>query len=320
MTALTFAAPTGEARIRTVTGPAQLSALTGRVLSREHLRVDLRWPVRAASDPHRWLDEELHVAAELTALRKEHDLGLIVSLTCLGMGRDASALARISAGSRVAVVASTGYFADPFHPVAMAGMDHEQVAERLIAEIGFGMDGTSVLPGVIGEVGVWGEVPTPGEDKALRGAALAAQETSLPVATYGRPGLAQLETLMDMGVAPERIAIGQQAVPGEPDGGADPAVHRKIAELGAYVSFGDLAHSGTASLKFVLELIEAGHADRIMLGSGVTRQSHIAHYGGPGFGAVLTEFVPALRACGVDDATLDLLTRENTLRWLSSRL
>ncbi|MDX6739509.1 aryldialkylphosphatase [Actinocorallia sp. A-T 12471] len=303
-----------DARIRTVTGPAQLSALTGRVLSREHLRLDLRWPVRADSDPHRWLDEELHVAAELTALRKEHELGLVVELTCLGMGRDASALARISAASRVAVVASTGYFTDPFHPLAMADMDHEQIAERLIAEIGFGMDGTSVLPGVIGEVGFWGETPTPGEEKALKGAALAALETSLPVATYGRPGLAQLEILMEMGVAPERIAVGQQDV------AADPGVHRKIAELGAYVSFGDLAHSGDASLKFALELIEAGHADRLLLGSGVTRQSHIAHYGGPGFGAVLTEFVPALRACGVDDGTLDLITRENTLRWLSSRL
>lgn len=301
-----------DARIRTVTGPAQLSALTGRALSREHLRVDLRWPVRAESDPHRWLDEEIHVAAELTALRKEHELGLIVELTCLGMGRDASALARISAASRVAVVASTGYFADPFHPAVLADMDAEQIAERLIAEIGFGMDGTSVLPGVIGEVGSWGETPTAGEEKALRGAALASLETSLPIATYGRPGLAQLEVLMNLGVPPERVAVGQQ------DLGPDPAVHRKIAELGGYVSFGDLAHTGDASLRFALELIEAGHADRLLLGSGVSRMSQIAHYGGPGHGAVLTEFVPALRACGVDEATLGLLTRENTLRWLSS--
>ncbi|MCD0448559.1 aryldialkylphosphatase [Actinocorallia sp. API 0066] len=302
-----------DARIRTVTGPAQLSALTGRVLSREHLRLDLRWPVRAESDPHRWLDEELHVAAELTALRKEWELGLVVELTCLGMGRDASALARISAASRVAVVASTGYFADPFHPAVLADLDPEQIAERLIAEIGFGMDGTSVLPGVIGEVGSWGETPTTGEEKALRGAGLAALETGLPVATYGRPALDQLELLMNLGVAPERVAVGQQ------DLGGDLSVHRKIAELGAYVSFGDLARTRAGALRSALELIEAGHADRMLLGSGVCRMGDIAHYGGPGYGTVLTEFVPSLRACGVDDATLELLTRENPLRWLSSR-
>ncbi len=304
-------APAPDARIRTVTGPLPVSAFSGRALVHEHLRMDLRWPVGADSDPRRWLDEELHVCDELIGLREDHGLGLVVELTCLGMGRDASALARISAGSRVPVVAGTGFFCGPFHPMNTRDLDAELMAERLIAEIGFGMDGTSVLPGVIGEVGCWGEQPTPAEERGLRAAALASLASGLPVATHGRSGLAQLELLMTAGLAPAKVAVGQQSLTG------DPAVHRKLAETGAYVSFGRLAETGDRALRPVLELIEAGHADRLLLGGGVCRMGQLAHYGGSGYGTVFTDFVPALRACGVDEPTLDLITRENPLRWLS---
>jgi predicted metal-dependent phosphotriesterase family hydrolase len=303
--------PATDARIRTVTGPLPASRIAGRVLAHEHLRMDLRWPVRAESDPRRWLDEEIHVCDELTRLREERDLGLVVELTCLGMGRDAPGLARISAASGVAVVAGTGFFAEPFHPAHLKDLDAGRMAERLIAEIGFGLDGTSVLPGVIGEVGCWGERPTPAEETALRAAAAASLASGLPVATHGRSGPYQLELLMEAGLDPARVAVGQQSLT------EDPGVHRKLAEMGAYVSFGRLAATGDRAIRPVLELLEAGYADRVLLSGGICRMDQIIHYGGPGYGTVFEEFVPALRACGVDERTLDLITRENALRWLA---
>ncbi|GAA3226911.1 aryldialkylphosphatase [Actinocorallia longicatena] len=301
-----------EARIRTVTGPAPLSALSGRVLAHEHLRVDLRWPVGEGSDPRRWLDEEMHVTAELTGLRKEHDVSLVVELSCVGMGRDASALARISAGSRVAVVAGTGFFCEPFHPASIRDLTVERLAERMMAEIGYGMDGTSVLPGVIGEIGTWGDQPTEREERVLRAAAQASVESGLPIATHGRAGLAQLELLMAEGVSPERVAVGQQ------DLVEDPAVHRKIAETGAYVSFGNLALSSPESARAAVDLIEAGHASRLLLSGGLSRMEQLRHYDGPGYGVLFTGVLPALRAAGVDEETLELVTRTNALNWLSA--
>src|SRR5688500_1568392 len=142
------------ARLRTVTGMIEASEVTGTVLAHEHLRLDLRWPERPRlldSDAGRFLDEEKAVQRELAELRAEHDLGLVVDLTCGGMGRDAAVLARISAGARVAVVAGTGVFTEPFHPPyvreALAGAGGvERLAERFLAEIGFGLDGTGSLP------------------------------------------------------------------------------------------------------------------------------------------------------------------------------
>ncbi|WP_067457865.1 phosphotriesterase family protein [Actinomadura macra] len=318
-------------RLRTVTGTIATSDITGPVLSHEHLQMDLRWPARpqrAESDPYRWLDEEKAVTRELAALRGEHGLGLVVDLTCTGMGRNAAALARISAGARVAVVAGTGVFTEPFHPgfvrEALAagatgsgpsGVD--RLAERLLAEIGFGLDGTNSLPGVIGEIGTWGEAPTEAEEACLRAAAQAARYSGLSVATYGRAGVAQLEILTAAGLSPGRVAVGQQ------DRVDDPGQHRKIAETGAYVSFGTLGLAGEehaaigARVRGVMDLLEAGHADRVLLSTGVSRMSHVARNGGGGYGYLFEIFLPALRAAGADDATLDAVLKDNPLRWLT---
>ncbi|MFG2005466.1 phosphotriesterase [Spirillospora sp. NPDC048911] len=307
--------PPAERRLRTVTGTIPASAITGTVLPHEHLQLDLRWPARPAqveSDPRRWLDEEKAVTAELAALRAGHELSLVVDLTCGGMGRNAAALSRISAGSRVAVVAGTGFFAEPFHPAFVADADVEKLAERILAEIGFGMDGTNSLPGVIGEIGSWGEAPTEAEERCLRAAARAARYSGLPVATYGRPGVTQLEILTGDGLDPSRVAVGQQT--------DDPAAYRKIAEQGAYVSFGLTGDSATldSQVRAVVELLEAGHNERVLLSTGIARMEQVQRYGGPGFAHLFEAFLPALSAAGADDATLRTITRDNPLRWLTS--
>ncbi|MFC9973337.1 phosphotriesterase [Spirillospora sp. NPDC127200] len=308
-------------RLRTVTGTISTAVITGTVLAHEHLQLDLRWPARPAlvdSDPRRWLDEEKSVTAELAALRTGHDLGLVVDLTCSGMGRNAAGLARVSAGSRVAVVAGTGFFAEPFHPALVREADVDKLAERMLAEIGFGMDGTSGLPGVIGEIGTWGETPTADEERCLRAAAQAARYSGLSVATHGRPGLAQLEILTSAGLDPARIAVGQQ------DRVDDPAAHRKIAESGAYVSFGSLGLAAgdpdalAARVRTVMELLEAGHADRVLLSTGVARMAQLGRYGGAGYGYLFETFLPALREAGADEATLAGVMRANPLRWLTA--
>lgn len=318
-------------RLRTVTGTIATSDITGPVLSHEHLQLDLRWPARPrllGSAPGRWLDEEKSVQRELCTLRKERGLGLVVDLTCAGMGRNAAALARIGAGARVAVVAGTGVFTEPFHPAfvrevlaAGTGPDGpsavERLTERLLAEVGFGMDGTNALPGVIGEIGTWGEAPSETEELCLRAAAQAARYSGLSVATYGRAGLAQLEILTSAGLAPHRVAVGQQ------DRVDDPGQHRKIAETGGYVSFGTLGLAGAdraalgARVRCVMDLLEAGHAGRVLLSTGVSRMAQIRRYGGAGFGYLFDTFLPALRAAGADDATLEAILHDNPLGWLT---
>ncbi len=299
-----------EVMLRTVTGPIRAAAVTGAILPHEHLRTDMRWAVGIDSDPQRWLDEEQSVTAELRELRQSDDLGLVVDLTCLGMGRDAAGLARVAAGSRVPVIAATGLFAEPF---AQPGeRDVDELTALLMTDISDGLDGTGVFPGVIGEVGCWGARPTAAEERSLTAAARASLASRLSVATYGQDGLGMLEILLTRGLPGSRVAVGYA--------GADPAVARKIAETGAYVSLGALGLGAEQAARIALGLIEEGHAGRLLLSTGVNRVAQLRRYDGPGYRTLFGTLLPALREAGVDDGTLRGITHDNPLRWLTDGL
>ncbi|MEU7836552.1 MULTISPECIES: aryldialkylphosphatase [unclassified Nonomuraea] len=294
--------------LRTVTGPVPATAIDGAVLPREHLRTDMRWATGIDSDPYRWLDEDQTVTTELREVRQSDHLGLIIDLTCLGMGRDAAALARIAMGSRVPVIASTGLFAGPFS--GPRDTDVETLTRRLMSEISDGLDDIGVFPGVIGQAGCCGTEPSPAEERGLIAAARAALASRLPVATYGHNGLAMLEILLAQGLAGDRVSVGYA--------GSDPAVARKIAEAGAYVSLGSLSLGTDQSARIALALIEDGHADRLLLSTGVSRIAQVNRYGGPGYAHLFHTLLPRLRESGVTEDTIRLVTRDNPLRWLTS--
>ncbi|WP_433218245.1 aryldialkylphosphatase [Microtetraspora malaysiensis] len=282
-------------RVQTVTGALPVSLIEGPVLPGEHLRTDTRWGTSGDSDPYRWLDEETHVTSELAELGRERGLALVVEHSCLGMGRDVTALARIATAARVAVVAATGFAPEPFSGDLIRRYGVDDLTADLLKEIGTGLDGTAARPGVI-VAATWGEQPTAAEARALTAAARASARTDLPVAA---DGLDVLEALLAEGVPPTRLSARS----------TDPLVQRKIAEAGAYVGVTEAEHA--------LALVEAGHAAHVLLSSGVSRQGHLRDYGGHGYGRLFDEVVPAMRAAGTEDSTLELITCRNTLRWLT---
>ncbi|MFD7922162.1 phosphotriesterase [Streptomyces sp. NPDC059740] len=303
--------------LRTVTGPLAAEAVTGPALAHEHLALDLTRdtdPAAALTTRH-----TTAVVDELRALRAEFGLGLVIELTCRGMGRDAAALARISRHAGVAVVAATGWYYERFHPAEVAGHDVGALTALLTEEVTSGIGATGVRPGVIGEVGSHGDRPSAAETRTLTAAGRAAVATGLSVATHaqlGRGGLAQLDLLTAAGLSPERISIGHQ------DLLDDPAGHRRLAAEGAYVAFDTVGKEGyqsdTTRLRLLLELLDAGHADRALLSCDISRHGYLAGEGGQGYGHLFRSFLPRLRAAGVDEDTVDLLTRRNPVRFLTA--
>ncbi|MFC4119212.1 aryldialkylphosphatase [Nonomuraea zeae] len=299
-----------EVLLRTVTGPVRAAAITGAILPHEHLRNDMRWAVGIDSDPHRWLDEEFTVAAELRELRKSDDLGLVIDLTCVGMGRDAAALARIAAGSRVPVMASTGLYAEPF--TNLGDEDADTLTARLMEEILSGVDGTGVFPGVIGEVGCWGAEPTPREERCLVAAARAGLRSRLPVATHGANALAVLEIVLGENLPGSRVSVSYA--------GTDLGAARKIAEAGAYVNLNVLGLGAEQAARLALGLIEDGHAERLLISTGLSRVAQVQRYGGPGYAHLFHALLPRLREAGTGDDVIRLITNGNPLRWLTAGL
>ncbi|OEU99889.1 phosphotriesterase [Streptomyces qinglanensis] len=312
-----------EPLVHTVAGPLAAASVSGPVLAHEHLVLDLD----RRNDGAAVLDAQRHgpaVSRELAQLREEYGLSLVIELTCRGMGRDPAALARTARDSGVAVVAATGWYYEPFHPAAdLAGASVAQLAATLTAEVREGMAGpdgapTGIRPGVLGEVGSHGETPSEPETRVLRAAAHTAVATGLSVATHaqlGHGGLAQLDLLTGAGLAPHRICVGHQ------DLLTAPAVHRRLAEAGAYVAFDtigkDSYQSDQERLRLLLAFLEAGHADRALLSCDISRHAYLRSEGGTGYGHLFRSFLPALRAAGVDDELIDVLTRRNPLRFLT---
>lgn len=303
--------------LRTVLGDLVPDAVRGPALAHEHLVLDLdhRGDGAAVLDPGR---HTAAVTAELAALREEYGLALVVELTCRGMGRDVRTLARISRDAQVAVVAATGWYYEPFHTPEIDRGSVEELTATLVREIDDGIDATGIRPGVLGEIGSHGDTPTPSESKVLRAAARAARATGLSVSTHaqlGRGGLAQLELLTAEGLPPHRIAIGHQ------DLLDDPAVHRELAASGAYVAFDTVGKDGYQSddtrLRLLLALLEAGHADRVLLSCDISRHGYLTSEGGQGYGHLFGSFLPKARAAGVDEDLIDLMTRRNPLRFLT---
>ncbi|WP_405984636.1 phosphotriesterase [Streptomyces sp. NBC_00872] len=354
-------APHTSRQLRTVAGSLPVSAVRGPALAHEHLVLDLD----RAGDGAAVLDTVRHrsaVTAELCALRAEFGLGLVIELTCRGMGRDPRALARIAEESGVAVVAATGWYYEPFHPDEIRGASVAQLTETLVREItdgfsdksadgpadefadgsgaasgsgasagagsgasagaasgvGAGSAETRIRPGVLGEIGSHGDRPSEPETRALLASAHAALATGLSLATHaqlGRGALAQLELLTGTGLAPHRISLGHQ------DLLDDPAVHRELAASGAYVAFDTVGkesyQSDDTRLRLLLSLLEAGHADRILLSGDISRHGYLESEGGQGYGHLFRSFLPKARAAGVDDSLIDLMTRRNPVRFLT---
>ncbi|MEV6164450.1 phosphotriesterase [Streptomyces sp. NPDC052052] len=303
--------------LRTVTGDLAVGSVAGPALAHEHLVLDLdhRGDGAAVLDPVR---HAAAVTAELAVLREEFGLALVVELTCRGMGRDIEALARIARDARIAVVAATGWYYEPFHTPEIDDGSVEELTAVLVREIDGGIGSTGIRPGVLGEIGSHGDTPTGPETKVLRASARAALATGLSVSTHaqlGHGGLAQLELLTGEGLPAHRIAIGHQ------DLLDDPAVHRELAASGAYVAFDtvgkDSYQSDDTRLRLLLALIEAGHADRALLSCDISRHGYLRDEGGQGYGHLFRNFLPRVRAAGVDDDLIDLMTRRNPLRFLT---
>ncbi|WP_394429973.1 phosphotriesterase family protein [Streptomyces sp. SGAir0957] len=303
--------------LHTVTGPLSYEAVRGPALAHEHLVLNLD----REGDGGAVLDTGRHgpaVAAELAALRDAFDLSLVIELTCRGMGRDPHALAALARETGVAVVAATGWYYEPFHTPEVAEASVEQLTESLVGEIEGGFGPSGIRPGVLGEVGSHGDVPSEPEARSLRAAARAAVATGLSVATHaqlGRGGLAQLELLSSEGLPAHRVSVGHQ------DLLDDPGVHKELAASGAYVAFDTVGkesyQSDETRLRLLLGLIEAGYADRALLSCDISRHAYLEAEGGQGYGHLFRSFLPRLRAAGVDDDLIDLMTRRNPLRFLT---
>ncbi len=67
----------------------------------------------------------------------------------------------------------------------------------------------------------------------------------------------------------------------------------------------------------VVELVRRGYGELLLLSCDLAGRRRLSTNGGAGYAHLITEFLPLLRARGLDDDLLDQLTRVNPQRMLA---
>jgi predicted metal-dependent phosphotriesterase family hydrolase len=298
--------------IQSVTGPVAVDDL-GVVMAHEHTFIDLLREYRGNGLIN---DPEL-VAAELARYRAVGGT-TIVDCTSRGLRPDPLLTRRVAEQSGVTIIMGTGFYRRPYLDEDwFAERSVDEVAEVIIGDIRDGIDGTDVRAGVIGEVGCDREI-SPTEEKSFRAAARAHLATGLTVTTHAARwpiGLAQLDILEAEGVPADRVIVGHCGLVPDRD------YHRQLVERGVYLGF-DTIQPGNEYLlaraeQAIIALVEAGFADRILLSQDVCLFTDFEACGGPGYGYVVSSFLPRLERAGLSPTLARAMVTDNPRRALS---
>ncbi len=302
--------------IQTVTGPVDPATL-GFTLPHEHMHLEM-WSLDGEGCVAQ-LDDDDVLAAELRAFREVGGTCL-VDQTPRGAGRKPDRLRRLSEATGVAVVCSTGFYTEPYYPAEdrLARRSASDLAELMIGEIREGIGASGVKPGLIGEIGASQGWVSPLEERVHRAAARAQRATGLPLATHTihhGAGIHQMEIFDEEGVDPSRVSIGHC------DTFPSLSYCLQVAGWGAYVCFDNiglqLGDHESELVRLVLELVEAGYAERLLLSQDMGQMAELGSRGGRGLTYLADRFLPALETAGLDRGVLRTITVENPLRWLT---
>ncbi|MFL2000068.1 phosphotriesterase family protein [Microbacterium sp. A1-JK] len=308
--------------IRTVTGDIHSDDL-GFTYSHEHLL--------GAPPVHKRVDEDL-VILDPAMAKVEAQAALDVGVRSLyeasawDYSRQPEDLRRISEETGLQIIACGGFNKGEWFDDLLADHSIEQLQAQIVADVTTGMNGTTVRAGAI-KYGTSYNRVTPAEDRVLRAAARAHRQTGAVLHGHTETGtmaITQLDMLEEEGVDLNRVGIVHLMR------NPDPYVHKQIAKRGTY-----LCYDGFAKIKYfpestrihvILDVVEAGYADRILIGGDLARRTDLTAYtGGPGLhyiaGAWLPRFRDELAQRHYSQADIDELVRlffvENPKRYFT---
>ena len=305
-------------KIMTVLGPVSPGEL-GYCQMHEHIFV-LPTP-NSRKNPALEISDEALSLRELIAYRKAGGCA-ILDAQPLGAGRDIAALKRLSAGSGVHIIATTGYHLPGFYPEGhwIFTETREALEVRFYGELTGGVKcdgGELIFPGAV-KSAIGGEGPVGRLETCLRAAAAAAARADVPLVMHTEKGIGALEAIRicgEEGLRPERIAVCHVDRQAE-----DYALHDAIAATGVYMEYDTIArykyHDDESERALIRHMIEAGYEQKLLIALDTTA-ARLKSYGdpaAPGLDFILRNFLPALRDEGIPPETIANLTMSNPVR------
>lgn len=303
-------------KVRTVLGDIDPQEIENTLIH-EHLVMDL---TQNRHDTTSILGTEETLAVQLAELNELKNLGFntIVELTNIGMGRNPLKLKQIAETTGFNIVVGTGFYKEDMYPEMAFSLSEGEISELLANEVEAGIEGTGIKAGLFGEIGSSHNRITPVEEKIFRAAAKSQKRTGAAISTHcelGTMGFAQMKILDREGVNPARVSFGHQ------DLNLNQKEQRELLRWGAFIQFDTIGktryQSDEARLKNLLELLDAGFEDQIMVSGDISRKTYLKEFGGYGYTHVYSWFIEKLQSHGVNQTVIRKLLIENPRRFLS---
>jgi phosphotriesterase-related protein len=286
----------------------------GVILPHEHVFVDLRtW------DQPGYAQAESADVIELMApeIAEAQTVGVtaIVECSTVGVGRRADILKAVSEATRFPLVVPTGIYREPWIPDWARAASEEELRDWMVGELLGEIEDSGVQPGWI-KLSAGDDGLTACEAKILRAAAAAGVATNVCVGSHtiqGRVVRDQLDIIEEIGYTPERfIWIHTQAEP-------DVDLHLEVARRGAWIEYDGIGGEEEVDedyIQRILRVLNAGLGYRLLLSHDRGWYDPAQPGGGTPrpFTYISEQFLPKLRAAGVDEATIRQLTQTNPFR------
>jgi phosphotriesterase-related protein len=295
----------------TTLGPLRKDQL-GMILPHEHVFVDLRTPEQAGYAQGNAEDVIALMAPQIEAIKKQ-GITALVECTTGGVGRRADIDLAVSRATGYPIVVPTGNYREPWIPEWVREASEAELQAWMEKELNEGMDETGVRAGWIklsaGDDGI-----TPLEARILRAAARAGKSTDAVIGSHtikSRVVMDQLDIIEVEGYSAERfISIHTQAEP-------DFEMHKALAARGAWIEYDHVGREPDDDVvALIMRAIEAGLAGQLLLSHDLGWYDPAQPGGGVPrpYTVLVDRILPMLRARGVDDATITLLTESNPFK------
>jgi phosphotriesterase-related protein len=271
---------------------------------------------------------DVKVAIEELAHFVEYGGRTVVDPTNVGIGRDPSALQRVSRRTGLNIVMGAGFYLEASHPGYVRDMSVESIAEAIAADCGVSDDNPEVCAGIIGEIGISKDF-TPSEEKVLRGAARASKMSGAPL-TIHLPGWERLAHRVLDAVENESADLRHTVLCHMNPSLHDHKYQRSLADRGAFIEYDmigmDYFYADQQAQSpcdeenaiAICELVEDGYLNSLLMSQDVFLKMMLTRYGGFGYGYILKHFVSRLKRHGMNQATIDHILIENPRRVFSA--
>lgn len=302
------------AKIITTLGPKSASEL-GMILPHEHIFVDLRtWNQPGYAQA----ETDAVIRLMVPEIEKARSAGItaIVECSTVGVGRRADIERAVSEVAGFPLIVPTGVYREPWVPAWVHAASEAELVEWMLRELQDEIEQSGVQAGWI-KLSAGDDGLTACETKILRAAVAAAKETNAVIGSHTIRGWVvrdQLDIIESMGHSSERFVwIHTQAEP-------DFDLHLEIGRRGAWLEYDAIGHVDVASdvhyLQLIQRVLEADLGDQLLLSHDRGWYDPAQPGGGvpKPFTYLSDTFLPKLCAAGVDEETIQQLTRSNPYR------